>query len=104
VIDYDRLTLFTTADSSDFYVSFDNVAVGKAQGQGLVDAVKAAQAAGTLKGDVNVGILNGSPTDNNATLFSQGAHSILIPCSTTRPAAGTTLPSSRLISGTTRLL
>ena len=79
VIDYDRLTLFTTADSSDAYVSFDGVAVGKVQGQGLIDAVKAAQAAGTLKGDVNVGILNGSPTDNNATLFSQGAHEILDP-------------------------
>jgi len=80
VIDYDRLTLFSgTQDSSDFYVSFDGVAVGRVQGQGLIDAVKAAQAAGTLTGDVNVGILNGSPTDNNATLFSQGGHEILDP-------------------------
>src|SRR5450432_1448057 len=79
VIDYDRLTLTTTGDPSDFYVSFDGVAVGKVQGQGLIDAVKAAQAAGTLKGDVNVGILNGSPTDNNGLLFKTGAHSILDP-------------------------
>ncbi len=77
VIDYDRLTI--QGPGPDFYVSFDNTAVGKLQGQGLVDAVKAAQAAGTLTGDVNVGILNGSPTDNNATLFSQGAHSVLDP-------------------------
>ena len=77
VIDYDRLTI--EGDGADFYVSFDNVAVGRLQGQGLVDAVKAAQADGSLTGDVNVGILNGSPTDNNATLFSQGGHEILDP-------------------------
>ena len=72
MIDYDRLTI--EGDGADFYVSFDNYAVGRLQGQGLVDAVKAAQADGTLTGDVNVGILDGSPTDNNATLFSLGAH------------------------------
>ena len=77
VIDYDRLTI--SGPGADFYVSFDNSAVGVLQGQGLVDAVKAAQTAGTLKGDVNVGILNGAPTDNNATLFSAGAHTILDP-------------------------
>ncbi len=78
VIDYDRLTI--QGPGPDFYVSFDNTAVGKLQGQGLVDAVKAAMADGSFKGkDVNVGILNGSPTDNNATLFSQGAHSVLDP-------------------------
>ncbi|MBI1256760.1 MAG: substrate-binding domain-containing protein [Chloroflexi bacterium] len=77
VIDYDRLTI--QGDGADFYVSFDNVAVGRLQGQGLVDAVKAAQADGSLTGDVNVGILNGAPTDNNATLFSQGGHEILDP-------------------------
>ena len=78
VIDYDRLTVFD-GGAADYYVSFDGVAVGKVQGQGLVDAVKAAQAAGTMGKDVNVGILNGSPTDNNATLFSQGGHEILDP-------------------------
>ena len=77
VIDYDRLTI--QGDGADFYVSFDNVAVGRLQGQGLVDAVTAAQADGMLTGDVNVGILNGAPTDNNATLFSQGGHEILDP-------------------------
>lgn len=72
IIDYDRLTI--QGPGADFYVSFDGVAVGKVQGQGLVDAVKAAG----LK-TPRVAILNGSPTDNNATLFSNGGHSILDP-------------------------
>jgi len=70
-IDYDRLTL---GGSSDYYVSFDNVAVGKLQGQGLVDCLG-------KKGVSNPKIaeLNGSPTDNNATLFKQGYDSVLNP-------------------------
>jgi D-xylose transport system substrate-binding protein len=64
VIDYDRLTL---GGGAKYYVSFDNVAVGKAEGDGLV---KCLNDAGTTKG--NVALLNGSPTDNNATLFKQG--------------------------------
>jgi len=76
VIDYDRLTLEdkTQADAADYYVSFDGVAVGKIQGQGLVDAITAAG----LK-NPNVAELNGSPTDNNATLFKKGYDSILQP-------------------------
>ncbi len=77
VIDYDRLTV--EGDGADFYVSFDNESVGKLQGQGLVDAVTAAQAAGTMGDEVNVAILNGSPTDNNATLFANGYHSVIDP-------------------------
>ena len=64
VIDYDRLTL---GGGASYYVSFDNVAVGTAQGEGLV---KCMQANGDKSGDV--ALLNGSPTDNNATLFKQG--------------------------------
>ena len=48
-------------------MSFDNVAVGTAQGEGLV---KCMQANGDSSGPV--ALLNGSPTDNNATLFKQG--------------------------------
>jgi D-xylose transport system substrate-binding protein len=69
VIDYDRLTL---KGSAAYYVSFDNVAVGKLQGQGLVDCL----------GDSatpSIAELNGSPTDNNATLFKQGYDSVLKP-------------------------
>jgi D-xylose transport system substrate-binding protein len=70
-IDYDRLTL---GGGASYYVSFDNVAVGTAEGTGLV---KCLQAAGKNKG--NVVELNGSPTDNNATLFKQGYDSQLDP-------------------------
>src|SRR3954463_3367891 len=64
VIDYDRLTL---GGGASYYVSFDNVKVGQAQGEGLV---KCMQANGDKSGPV--ALLNGSPTDNNATLFKQG--------------------------------
>ncbi len=70
-IDYDRLTL---GGNAAYYVSFDNVAVGKLQGEGLV---KCLQAGGKTK--PVVAFLNGSPTDNNATLFKQGAESVLKP-------------------------
>ncbi|HYP47157.1 MAG TPA: sugar ABC transporter substrate-binding protein [Thermoleophilaceae bacterium] len=69
VIDYDRLTLET--DATDYYVSFDNEAVGKLQGQGLVDCLGDKKAA--------VAVLNGSPTDNNATLFKNGYDSVINP-------------------------
>jgi len=71
VIDYDRLTL---GGSADYYVSFDNVAVGKLQGQGLVNCLKKDGPAKPA-----IAELNGSPTDNNATLFKQGYDSVLNP-------------------------
>lgn len=64
VIDYDRLTL---GGGASYYVSFDNVAVGTTIGDGLV---KCMTANGNTDGPV--ALLNGSPTDNNATLFKQG--------------------------------
>ena len=69
VIDYDRLTL---DGESDYYVSFDNEAVGKLQGEGLV---KCLEDKGTEK--PAVAVLNGSPTDNNATLFKNGYDSVV---------------------------
>ncbi|CAA9514368.1 MAG: Xylose ABC transporter, periplasmic xylose-binding protein XylF [uncultured Solirubrobacteraceae bacterium] len=63
-IDYDRLTL---GGGGAYYVSFDNVAVGTNIGEGLV---KCMQDNGDDSGPV--ALLNGSPTDNNATLFKQG--------------------------------
>jgi D-xylose transport system substrate-binding protein len=65
-IDYDRLTL---GGSAEYYVSFDNTVVGELQGQGLADCLGDKKA--------NIVYLNGSPTDNNATLFAEGAHSVL---------------------------
>ena len=73
VIDYDRLTL---KGSASYYVSFNNVAVGRLQGEGLVAALKAN---GMYGKKPVVAELNGSPTDNNATLFKQGYDSVLNP-------------------------
>jgi D-xylose transport system substrate-binding protein len=73
VIDYDRLTI--EGPGADFYVSFDNEAVGRLQGEGLVAAVEAAG----LASPVRVAVLNGSPTDNNATLFKNGYDSVINP-------------------------
>jgi D-xylose transport system substrate-binding protein len=70
VIDYDRLTL--DSPNVDYYVSFDNEQVGKLQGQGLVDCMGDKQGA-------EVAVLNGSPTDNNATLFKNGYDSVINP-------------------------
>ena len=70
MIDYDRLTLDT--DATDYYVSFDNEEVGKLQGEGLVDCIGDKQGA-------RIAVLNGSPTDNNATLFKNGYDSVINP-------------------------
>jgi D-xylose transport system substrate-binding protein len=68
-IDYDRLTL---NGGANYYVSFDNVKVGELQGQGLVDCLAEKKYTKPV-----VAELNGSPTDNNATLFKQGYDSVL---------------------------
>src|SRR5688572_16139309 len=70
-IDYDRLTL---GGAAEYYVSFDNTAVGRLQGEGLAQCL---EANGVAQG--NIAFLNGSPDDNNATLFSAGAHEVLDP-------------------------
>ena len=71
VIDYDRLTL---GGSRAYYVSFNNVAVGKLIGQGLVSCV----AAWHVK-KPQVVVMHGAVTDNNATLFAQGYDAVLNP-------------------------
>ena len=68
VIDYDRLTL--KSPNVDYYVSFDNEAVGKLQGEGLVECMGD-------KSPADIAVLNGSPTDNNATLFKNGYDSVI---------------------------
>jgi D-xylose transport system substrate-binding protein len=70
VISYDRL--IKGSDGVSYYISFDNEQVGKLQGQALLDEL-------TKEGITNpqVVFINGSPTDNNATLFKKGAHEIL---------------------------
>jgi D-xylose transport system substrate-binding protein len=71
VIDYDRLTL---GGSRAYYVSFNNVTVGKVMGQGLVSCVSAWHIS-----KPQVVVMHGAVTDNNATLFAQGYDSVLKP-------------------------
>ena len=68
VISYDRLLLNS---KPDYYVEFDSPSVGKIQGQALVDKLKEDGKKGSIV------MINGAPTDNNAKLFKQGAHSVL---------------------------
>jgi D-xylose transport system substrate-binding protein len=72
VIAYDRLI-----QSKDLtaYVSFDNTKVGELQGQYILDHYKDFTTASTI----NLAMINGSQTDNNAILFRQGALNKLQP-------------------------
>ncbi|MFE3453836.1 sugar ABC transporter substrate-binding protein [Nonomuraea sp. NPDC059194] len=70
-IDYDRLTL---GGGAAYYVSFDNTKVGTLQGEGLAKCLTDKKADKPI-----VAYLNGSPTDNNATLFKQGYDGVLKP-------------------------
>ena len=67
VIAYDRFIA-----GVDYYVSFDNEAVGRLQAQTLVDILKSS---GKTSGDLVM--INGSPTDPNAASFKKGAHSVI---------------------------
>jgi len=80
-IDYDRLTL---GGNADVYISYDNSKVGALQGEGLAKCLG--------DKDANVIYLNGSPTDNNATLFKEGAHSVLDKISTYKNVAEQAVP------------
>ncbi|GIE97385.1 sugar ABC transporter substrate-binding protein [Paractinoplanes rishiriensis] len=70
-IDYDRLTL---NGGANYYVSFDNERVGELQAYGLTKCLADAGVRNPV-----VAELNGSPTDNNATLFKAGSTSVLQP-------------------------
>jgi D-xylose transport system substrate-binding protein len=65
VISYDRLLLNS---KPDYYVEFNSPSVGKIQGKALSEK---------LGGKGTIVMINGAPTDNNAKLFKQGAHSVL---------------------------
>jgi D-xylose transport system substrate-binding protein len=73
VIDYDRLVVGSKAA---YYVSFDNVRVGRLQGTGLVNGLKAKK---TYSKHPVIAELNGGLTDNNAHLFKKGYDAILNP-------------------------
>jgi D-xylose transport system substrate-binding protein len=69
VISYDRLILDADVD---YYISFDNQKVGQLQARSLVSKLKA-----DGEGSATIVMINGAPTDNNAKLFKQGAHSVI---------------------------
>jgi D-xylose transport system substrate-binding protein len=65
VISYDRLLLNS---KPDYYVEFNSPSVGKIQGESLTKK---------LGGKGTIIMINGAPTDNNAKLFKEGAHSVI---------------------------
>ncbi|MFI9814550.1 sugar ABC transporter substrate-binding protein [Saccharothrix variisporea] len=67
-INYDRLTL---GGNADYYVSFDGVAVGTLQAEGLGKCLGAGRA--------TVIELEGAKTDNNSSLFYEGQQRVLKP-------------------------
>jgi len=73
VIAYDRL--ITNTPDLDYYVAFDNFKVGELQGQALLEGMKAKKP----NGPYNVELFSGSPDDNNAGVFFNGAMSVLKP-------------------------
>jgi len=73
VIAYDRL--IKGSKNVDYYATFDNFQVGVLQANSIVD--KLGLKAG--KGPFNIELFGGSPDDNNAFFFYDGAMSVLKP-------------------------
>ena len=71
VIAYDRL--IRNSPNVDYYATFDNFKVGVEQANSLVKGL------GDGAGPFNVELFGGSPDDNNATFFFNGAMSVLKP-------------------------
>ncbi len=72
-IAYDRL--IKNSKNVDYYATFDNFQVGVLQASSLVDALKLKEG----KGPFNIELFGGSPDDNNAYFFYDGAMSVLKP-------------------------
>jgi putative multiple sugar transport system substrate-binding protein len=73
VIAYDRL--IKSSGDVDYYATFDNYKVGQIQGEFIVKALDLASGAGPF----NMEAFGGSPDDNNAFVFNQGAMDTLQP-------------------------
>jgi D-xylose transport system substrate-binding protein len=76
VIAYDRLIKTSKIAA---YLSFDNVEVGRQQALGVMKAIDADNWDVAANGPARVVQLAGSPTDNNATLFTKGQTEVLQP-------------------------
>ena len=81
VISYDRL--IRDSENVDFYVTFDNYEVGVQQGTSLLTGLgildENGEEAADAEGPFNVELFAGSPDDNNAGFFFEGAMSVLQP-------------------------
>jgi putative multiple sugar transport system substrate-binding protein len=80
VIAYDRL--LRNSPYVDFYATFENFRVGVYQAESLLTGLGLRAADGqpvSAKGPFNVELFAGSPDDNNATFFFNGAMSVLKP-------------------------
>jgi len=73
VIAYDRL--IRGSKNVDYYATFDNFQVGVLQATSIVDKLGLKQG----KGPFNIELFGGSPDDNNAFFFYDGAMSVLKP-------------------------
>ncbi len=73
VIAYDRL--IRGSKNVDYYATFDNFQVGVLQANSIVDKLGLKQG----KGPFNIELFGGSPDDNNAFFFYDGAMSVLKP-------------------------
>ena len=73
VIAYDRL--IKGSKNVDYYATFDNFQVGVLQASSIVDKLGLKQG----KGPFNIELFGGSPDDNNAFFFYDGAMSVLKP-------------------------
>jgi putative multiple sugar transport system substrate-binding protein len=73
VIAYDRL--IRDSANVDYYATFDNFQVGVLQAQSLVDGLDA----NNKEGPFHIELFGGSPDDNNAYFFYDGAMSVLQP-------------------------
>ena len=73
VIAYDRL--IRNSENVDYYTTFDNFQVGVLQGGYIVDALGLKEG----KGPFTIELFGGSPDDNNAYFFYNGAMSVLQP-------------------------
>ncbi|MBB3134238.1 putative multiple sugar transport system substrate-binding protein [Rhizobium pisi] len=73
VIAYDRL--IRNSGNVDYYATFDNFQVGVLQAGSIVDGLGLKDG----KGPFNIELFGGSPDDNNAFFFYDGAMSVLQP-------------------------
>ncbi|WP_240230269.1 multiple monosaccharide ABC transporter substrate-binding protein [Devosia lacusdianchii] len=77
VFAYDRLIRDTA--NVDYYTTFDNFQVGVLQANSIIKGLGGQDGGGLTGGPFNIELFGGSPDDNNAFFFYDGAMSVLQP-------------------------